>query len=114
MKVIAPTVLFAAFYVRFYRQQVEQQVRHAYDAAGGLLGKKRLTLTPEGFEEAGPHSTTRQQWAGLHAVPETPTAIYLFVAPGAAHIVPKRAFEDAAAAAESLGAARRHRDAKVF
>ena len=109
IKILAPTLLFSAFYVKFYRQQVADHVKRAYGPEGGLLGKRRLTLSSAGLEEWSEKSTTNQLWAGIQSVQETPTGIYLMVAPGAGYIVPKRAFGSMDVADEFLKRVARYR-----
>jgi hypothetical protein len=109
LKLLSPTLLFSAFYMKFYRQQVADNVRRAYGVEGGLLGKKRLTLSATGFEEWGERSTTNQLWSGVRGIQESPTGIYLMVAPGAAYIVPKRAFATLGGSADFLEAVARYR-----
>jgi hypothetical protein len=108
-KMVAPIVLFTGFYIYFYRQQVAQNVRRAYVAEGGPLGKKAITVTADGLQEAGEHATIHHKWSGIQTVHETDSAIYLFNSPAAAYIIPKRAFQGPLSAADFLAAVAKHR-----
>jgi len=101
-KVSGATAIFTGFYLFFYRRQAAHGVRRAYGSEGGPLGRKSLTLSVDGFQEVGEHSTSIQAWSGIVDVEDTTDAIYLYVSPAAAYIVPKRAFQGDPTAAEFL------------
>jgi Zn-dependent protease with chaperone function len=106
VKLLGATLLFTGLYVHFSRKQVSQNVRRAYSAEGGPIGRKALTVSAEGIEESGEHATSRHKWSGIQAIQETPQAVYLYYSPGAAYIVPRRAFSTPAEAARFLAEVR--------
>lgn len=60
----------------------------------GQLGKHSMTLTEDGLVESTVVGESRNSWAGIHRVEQNPDYIFLYTAPIAAHLVPKRAFND--------------------
>ncbi len=91
LKFLCTAFLFSALYVYLYRKQVAANTKIAYAGEGGPLGEKVMTVTPEGIQEVGAHSTVSHAWSGIEAIDETPAAIYLFVSGGSGYLVPKRA-----------------------
>ncbi len=55
-----------------------------------FLTTHRLTLAPEGLTEETDFNTSFFKWTGIHKVVRTRKHLFLFVSPGAAHVVPRR------------------------
>ena len=60
----------------------------------GQLGKHRLVLTPEGVLESTAVGESRTSWTGVDRVEQDAHYIFIYTAPVAAFLVPKRAFRD--------------------
>ena len=58
----------------------------------GRLGRHEIELGGEGLVERTAVGEARTSWSGVHRVEQDNGYIYLYTAPGAAHIIPKRAF----------------------
>jgi hypothetical protein len=58
----------------------------------GRLGRHEIELDGQGIVERTAVGETRTSWSGVHRVEQDNRYIYLYTAPGAAHIIPKRAF----------------------
>ena len=65
----------------------------------GQLGRHRVVLGEDGLRESTAVSESRTTWAGVDRVEQSADYIYIYVSPAAAHVIPKRAFRDTAAAA---------------
>jgi hypothetical protein len=110
LKFLFAVVLFSALYMYLYRRQVAANTKNVYAGEGGPLGEKVMTVTPEGVQEVGAHSTVSHAWSGIEAVDETSAAIYLFVSGGSGYLVPKRALvAPSPTPAEFLATIARHR-----
>ncbi len=109
LKFLLVVLLFSALDVRIYRKQVASQAQRAYAGEGGPLGQKTLSITAEGLQEKGAHSTVSHTWSGIESVEETREAIYLNVAGGAGYIIPKRALAGDPTADEFLATVARYR-----
>ena len=66
----------------------------------GQLGRHSLELSETGVRERTAVGESRTSWVGVDRVEEDPQYLYLYTSPVAAHVIPKRAFRDAAQAAE--------------
>ena len=64
----------------------------------GQLGKHRLVLDETGLLETTAVGESRTSWAGVHRVEQNPDYIFIYIAPAAAHVVPRRAFASTTAA----------------
>jgi hypothetical protein len=60
----------------------------------GLFCEHTISLSDEALTEVTAVNETRHLWAGVCNVAETSKHIFIFVAPNAAHVIPKRAFLD--------------------
>jgi hypothetical protein len=60
----------------------------------GQLGRHRLVLTEDGLVESTAVGESRTSWAGVDRVEQNPDYIFIYTAPAAAHVIPKRAFRD--------------------
>jgi hypothetical protein len=58
----------------------------------GQLGSHRVVLTDEGVVEATAVSESKTSWAGIDRVEQNGDYIFIYTAPGMAHVIPKRAF----------------------
>lgn len=59
----------------------------------GRLGRHTLILDEEGVLERTVVGETRSAWAGIEKVEQDTDYIYIYTAPGAAHVVPRHAFK---------------------
>jgi hypothetical protein len=64
----------------------------------GQLGKHRLALSEEGISESTAVNQSRTSWAGVHRVEQNAAYIFIYTSAAAAHMIPKRAFSNAAEA----------------
>jgi len=64
----------------------------------GLLGRHTLKLDEAGLSESTAVGESRTLWAGVGRVEQNPEYIFIYTHPNAAHIIPKRAFNNAQAA----------------
>ena len=60
----------------------------------GLLGVHKLSLNEAGLVEITAVNESRHSWAGVDRVEHDEKYIYIYTAPHAAHIIPKRAFNN--------------------
>jgi hypothetical protein len=65
----------------------------------GQLGRHRVIVGEDGLSESTAVSESRTTWAGVDRVEQGADYIYIYVSPASAHVIPKRAFKDAAEAA---------------
>lgn len=63
-------------------------------AKGGILGKKRFTITEEGLVEDSHVNRNIQRWHGIKSIELNDNAIFVFVDNIAAYIIPKRYFKN--------------------
>lgn len=61
---------------------------------GSILGKKKYTITEDGFIEESENSKNIQKWEGIKSVETNRNSVFLFVDNIAAYIIPKRFFSD--------------------
>jgi hypothetical protein len=61
----------------------------------GLLGRHRVTLSPENVTESSAHGQSSTAWRGVEKVAVADTCAYIYINALAAIIVPRRAFADA-------------------
>jgi hypothetical protein len=64
----------------------------------GVLCQHTVALTDDALVETTAVNESRQRWIGFYDIVEAADHVFLFVTTNSAHIVPKRAFPDAAAA----------------
>jgi len=67
-------------------------------ADGGSLGTHRIVLTEQELIETTAVAESRRAWTGMDRVEQDDGYVFIYTGPHAAHIVPKRAFADAAGA----------------
>lgn len=60
----------------------------------GQLGRHRLVLDEAGLSESTAVGASRTAWAGVDRVEQNRDYIFIYTAPVAAHVIPKRAFLD--------------------
>lgn len=107
--VVGSTLLFSGLYYYLYNQQVTKTVQGAYVGKAGPLGRKTMTITADGLLASDEYSDSQLKWSGIQNVQETPSAIYLFVTPIMAYIVPKRAFQPPLSPDEFLATVAKYR-----
>jgi len=61
---------------------------------GGILGKKRFTITKEALVEDSETHRNIQRWQGIKSIELNDNAIFVFVDNIAAYIIPKRYFKN--------------------
>jgi hypothetical protein len=61
----------------------------------GQLGRHKVSLNEAGLLEATAVGESRTSWAGVDRVEQDGEYIFIYTAPHAAHIIPKRAFAEA-------------------
>ena len=64
----------------------------------GQLGRHRLVLGEDALSESTAVGESRTTWAGVDRVEQSLDYIFIYTAPSAAHVIPKRAFADPAQA----------------
>jgi peptidase C13-like protein/YcxB-like protein len=87
VQVFAFLIAYTIFYYFWSRY-----ARRAAGWGGASLGPRTFSLTPEGFEERGPLSSSLSQWPAVRAIEETPEHLFVFTDETVAHIVPRRCF----------------------
>ena len=60
----------------------------------GQLGKHRIILSENGLTESTAVGESRTSWAGVDRVEQNPDYVFIYTAPAAAHLIPKRAFRN--------------------
>ncbi len=60
----------------------------------GQLGAHRIVVSEDGVIESTAVGESRTSWAGVDRVEQNPDYIFIYTAPTAAHLIPKRAFKD--------------------
>jgi hypothetical protein len=60
----------------------------------GQLGRHKVVLGGDGVVESTAVGETRTSWAGVDRIEQNPDYIFVYTAPAAAHVIPKRAFRD--------------------
>jgi hypothetical protein len=76
-----------------YRRRLRQMVTHMYREGNKYnhLGPRRLVLSPQQLNFASPISQTIVRWPGVEKIAVGPKALYIFLAPYSAIIVPRHA-----------------------
>jgi hypothetical protein len=64
----------------------------------GQLGRHRVVLQPDAVVESTGVNQTRTSWSGVDRVEQEQEYIFIYTSPMSAHLIPKRAFRDAAEA----------------
>jgi YcxB-like protein len=60
----------------------------------GQLGKHRIIVSENGVSESTVVGESRTSWAGVDRVEQNQDYIFIYTAPAAAHLIPKRAFRN--------------------
>jgi hypothetical protein len=68
------------------------QILVASRKSNGVLGEHTYTLRDDGLHESTAANESLVKWAGLKDVRRTPSYIYVQVAPGLFHVLPRRDF----------------------
>jgi hypothetical protein len=68
------------------------RIKNMPSEKGGILGKRKLTISDDGLIETTEHSESITKWGGVHSVETTKNYVYVFVDSCAAHIIPTRYF----------------------
>lgn len=58
----------------------------------GQLGSHKISLNDQGLVESTAVGESRTSWAGVDRIEQNQEYIFIYTAPGAAHVIPKRAF----------------------
>ena len=58
----------------------------------GQLGRHKLKLDETGLVESTAVGESRILWSGVHRIEHDPDYIYIYTAPSAAHLIPRRSF----------------------
>jgi hypothetical protein len=58
----------------------------------GFLGPNRLELADNGVKTAGPAAESLVYWSAIQKITQTGRHLFMFIAPGSALMVPRRAF----------------------
>jgi hypothetical protein len=94
--VFLPAILLLALFpwiFRFMRQRVVR-IMLKESANANVIGRRRLTLSPEYVVYSTPLSQTITRWAAVESISCEPKAIYLRLAQIQAIVVPRHAFGD--------------------
>ena len=92
---VAVLPIVACLYWIFVRRALHVAIRKeiAKEAPEkGRLGKHRVVLSSAGIDETTAVGQTVTRWAGVDRIEEDERYIFIYTAPSAAHIIPKRAF----------------------
>ncbi len=74
----------------------------------GILGAHTVTLTPDAVHERTAVNESKAAWRGIFRIDATPSHIFIFIQPNAAHVIPRRAFPAPEDAEAFLSTARSH------
>ncbi|MCA0202228.1 MAG: YcxB family protein [Proteobacteria bacterium] len=97
---VAGGVLFAiAFFLLFLIVNVLNAVVIVRDTSG-VVGPHDIQILPEGFRDTTPVTDSLTRWSGVHRITRRGDYLSFWVSPYLAHVVPGRAFADAAAFAD--------------
>jgi len=96
--VVLPIVALSyGLFVRFALQRaIRAQVAREKPECG-QLGRHHIVLSPDGVTETTAVGQTVTRWTGVDRIEQNDDYIFIYTAPAAAHIIPKRAFPGAAA-----------------
>jgi hypothetical protein len=84
--------------LEFLITRMVQWRSYTSDKHKSTLCEHTVTLTDDAFVEVTPFNEGRNLWRGIYQVVDTKDYIYVFISLHSAHIIPKRAFPDAASA----------------
>ena len=76
----------------------------------GVLGEHTITITPETLHERTAVNDSKAFWRGIFRIDATSQHIFIFTQPGAAHVIPRRAFTSPAVAEDFLATARTYHE----
>jgi hypothetical protein len=76
----------------------------------GRIGRHELVLDESGVKERTAVGEQLTRWAGIDRIEQDDSYIYIYTAPSAAHVIPKRAFPSASEASDFFAAATRWRE----
>jgi hypothetical protein len=95
--VVFPLVALAAWLLdrRQTRRAIRELVKEEKQDRG-QLGRHRIGLSGQGVHESTAVGESRSSWAGVDRVEQDPSYIFIYTAPHAAHVIPKRAFDSSA------------------
>src|SRR6476661_5085284 len=85
---LTPDYLYASQW-RAVRQLLEDE-----KPGRGQLGRHRIILSENGLTESTAVGESRTSWAGVDRVEQNPDYVFIYTAPAAAHLIPKRAFRN--------------------
>ena len=90
-----PTVVLVSFYLerRMARRFILQLLKKERPDRG-RLGRHKVAITEGGIVESTAVGESRTSWAGVDRIEENRDYIFIYTAPAAAHVIPKRAFRD--------------------
>ena len=103
-------------YIPFaYRRAVQQAVNGMLDEGKnkGILGRHRVTLTPESVIEASEFSQNATSWRAVERVVEFGDHVFIYINSMAAIVVPRRAFPAPSEFDKFINAANAHRERAV-
>jgi hypothetical protein len=60
----------------------------------GQLGRHTIVVSEHGLVERSAVGESRTSWGGVDRIEQDPNYIFIYTAPAAAHVIPKRAFKD--------------------
>lgn len=69
--------------------------QHDYAKESGMLGKRRVSLTPQGITESGEFGESTTRWSALNKIDTTDTHAFFYNSELTAIVVPVRAFKSA-------------------
>jgi hypothetical protein len=90
-----PIVVLAQWFLerRLMRRAILQLLKEEKPGKG-QLGKHRMVVSEDGVIESTAVAESRTSWAGVDRIEQNPDYIFIYTAPVAAHVIPKRAFRD--------------------
>jgi hypothetical protein len=91
--IVFPIVVLISWYLerRHTRRAILELLKEEKPGRGQLGGHK-ISLKETGLVESTAVGESRTSWAGVHRIEQDQDYIFIYTAPNAAHMIPKRAF----------------------
>ena len=114
-----PWLFFAgiwAFFVPYsLRRNMKKKVARMVlgSDSSRITGQHKLSLSSDAVTDKGNSGKTKTKWAEVHKVVATSRHVFIYISDTAAHIVPRRAFEDESKYREFVDMAMRYYKAAI-
>jgi hypothetical protein len=98
---------------RWHRRQRKNALRLLNEGENvGVIGRQRLTITPETVEQRSAYREVRMRWEAVEKIVRSEHYAYIYVSAYTAHILPRRAFLTDGEFLKFVGEALHYHDAK--